>query len=512
MSKWLDSLILIVLALALSFFVLDKFVVTPQQQAEEIAAAREEARIETLFSTYGAQSIAVLPFADMSPAGNLEYFSDGLSEELLNSLSKIPALRVISRSSAFSYKGRSVPIPTIASQLNVDHILEGSIRQEGDEIRITAQLIEARSDTHVWSGTYDRTLRNIFEIQNEIAEAVVMQLKIELLDEVATRKPIDPQAYSLYLQAKYKSRQGTAVAMNQSNMLYLQSLAIEPDYADAWGGLAFNYFNQASDEKGYSLARETAKHALTIDPTYAFAHVVLGRIAVFDDSHHDLKAAARHHELALVLKPTDADIIGHTASLLFLLGRFDQAIPLFNYWIAHDPLYATGHYYQAINYLLAGRLDEAIASAQTALGLELGYGGAHYVIGEALMFKGDLELALDTFLEERIEQLRVKGAAMVLYSLGRQAEFKVTLDELKAGWGTKSPSEVAHVFAWQGDIEAAFEWLAKAEAQSEPGLAGQFLQPFFAPLHTDPRWLAFRERMGTSQEQLDAIELKVVLP
>jgi adenylate cyclase len=517
MGKRWDKLIMVVLSLALGYFAFDKFVLAPQQQAEEVAIAREEGRTKALIESYGKQSIAVLPFVDMSLEGDQEYFSDGIAEELLNLLSKIPEIRVISRSSAFSYKGKDVSIPTIANQLNVAHVLEGSVRKAGNKIRISAQLIDARSDTQLWSDTYDRTLDNIFEIQDEISAVVVEQLKITLLGNTPTTKVINPEAYALYLQAKDFGRQKTAEGIERSNVLYLQSLAIEPNYPNAWGGLASNYSYQAlrgwrSADEGYSLAREAAEQVLAVDPNYAPVYVTLGWIAMRDDSSLDLTAAARNFERALSLEPTNPGIFGNAASMLFSLGRIDQSIPLSEYSVARDPLSSAGFNNLAIKYLLVGRLDEAIVSARKALSLRPGYEGPHYVIGEALLFKGDLERALDSFVEEGDERLKIKGTVMALHSLGRQAEFEVVFEELKSRWGDESPSEVAHVYAWIGDAEAAFEWLDKAEAQNEPGLAGQFLQPFFSPLHTDPRWIAFRERMGVSEEKLDSIKFIVTLP
>ncbi len=184
------------------------------------------------------QSIAVLPFENMSADPEQEYFSDGISAELLNLLTKIPELRVISRASAFSYKGKDIDIPTVAEQLNVAHVLEGSVRKAGNRVRITAQLIEARSDTHLWSETYERTLDDIFATQDEIAARVVEQLKLTLLGDAPTVQATDPEAYALVLQARYLRHQMTPDSLDKSIALLEQALAIDPDYAAAWAGLA----------------------------------------------------------------------------------------------------------------------------------------------------------------------------------------------------------------------------------------------------------------------------------
>ena len=257
-GKKLDRLIMVVLALALGYFAFDKFVLSPQREAEQVSTARKEGRTEALVESYGEKSIAVLPFVNMSSDPDQEYFSDGISEELLNLLAKVPQLRVISRSSAFSYKGKDVKLAQVAEELNVAHILEGSVRKAGNNVRITAQLIEARSDTHLWSETYDRSLDNIFAVQDEIAGAVVAQLKLKLLGAVPTAKTTDPKAYALYLQARQLHHQYTPEGFQQSIALYRQALAIDPNYAAAWIGLARAYRWQAN--LGWSPSRGGQPH------------------------------------------------------------------------------------------------------------------------------------------------------------------------------------------------------------------------------------------------------------
>ena len=259
-GKKLDRIILVVLALALGYFAFDKFVLDPARDAVLVEETMQKVRTDVLVESYGDKSIAVLPFVNMSSDPEQEYFSDGISEELLNLLSKIPELRVISRSSAFSFKGKDFDIPTIAAQLNVAHILEGSVRKAGSQVRITAQLIEASSDTHLWSETYDRTLDDIFVIQDEIAGSVVDALKLTLFGDAPRAEPIDPEAYALYLQAVHIGNQYTAEAFEQSNAMLKQVLATAPNYARAWRLLARNYDGQAAvgqlpREEGKALAR-----------------------------------------------------------------------------------------------------------------------------------------------------------------------------------------------------------------------------------------------------------------
>jgi adenylate cyclase len=521
-GKKLDRMIMVVLALGLAFFAVDKFVLDPQREAakdeqvaDKVEEAKQQGRTEALVESYGEKSIAVLPFVNMSSDEEQEYFSDGISEELLNLLAKIPELRVISRSSAFSFKGQNLEIPEIAQRLNVAHILEGSVRKAGNKIRITAQLIEARSDTHLWSETYDRELDDIFAIQDDIAATVVAQLKITLLGEAPKVAETDPEAYALYLQARHLGRLITAEAVEQSIALFEQALAIDPEYPAAWTGLAVNYNNMAGygllpRHEAYAKAREATEKALAIDPDYARANAQLGWIAMRYDN--DLAQAARHFERALQLDPADITIIGAAASLLRSLGRLDESIAIQEYVAARDPVHPIVHSNLAGSYLGAGRWDEAIAAYETTLHLSPGYLGAHYNKGEALLLKGEPEAALESFTREegREGAGRVLGQALALYALGRQEEHQAKLNELIERWGDQRPSSVARVYAYMGDTDRAFEWLQKSVAEEEGGFNP--MNPLLQLLHNDPRWLPFLESIGRSPEQLAAIKFEVKLP
>ncbi|HUW08255.1 MAG TPA: tetratricopeptide repeat protein [Anaerolineae bacterium] len=460
-------------------------------------------------------SIAVLPFADMSPDKDQEYFSDGISEELLNLLAKIPELRVASRTSAFSFKGETLEISEIAERLDVAHVLEGSVRKDGNQVRVTAQLIDARSDTHMWSETWDRSLDDIFQIQDEIAADVVEQLKVSLLGEAPTVEVTDPEAYALFLQARQLGRQFTAEGYERSNSLYEQALEIEPEYAAAWTGLAFNYAIQADVglrplDEGYRLAREAANRALAIDPDYARAYAVLGRIASNHDN--DLAAAAKHVGRALELDPTNPGILQSAAGLATSLGRLDEAIALSKYVVDHDPVNAGAHGSLGSGYGDAGRLDEAIASYRTGLSLSPGRSIAHYAIGVSLLRQGEPEEALQAMQQESSEVWRMIGLPMAYHALGQAAASDAALAELIDKDEQGAAYNIAYVLAFRGEADRAFEWLDKAVEYNDPGLTGIPTDPLFANIHDDPRWLPFLESIGKSPEQLAAIEFEVRLP
>jgi len=460
-------------------------------------------------------SIAVLAFADMSPNAGQEYFSDGISEELLGLLAKIPELRVISRTSAFSYKGKDVRLTEVARELNVAHILEGSIRKTGNQVRITAQLIETQSDTHLWSETYDRTLDDIFAIQDEIAAEVVDQLKITLLGTTPIVDETDPEAYAIILQARYLSRQGSPSDWERAIAMIEQALAIDPGYAAAWDSLASIYVNQTDNslrpvDEGYALARKATNQALALDPLYARAHARLGWIATH--YQRDLAAAAQHYERALALEPTNTSIIFSAASLAESLGRLELTIALEEYALARDPLDAVANNNQGDSYLSAGRLDEAIASFRTALTLSPAYIGAQYRIGVALLLKGEPVSALTSIQQEEFKAWRLLGLAMAHHALGQTAASDSAVAELIQKYEQDAAYNIAYVFAFRGETDRAFEWLDKAVSYNDPGLAEITNEPLFANIKFDPRWLAFLESIGKSPEQLAAIDFVVSLP
>ena len=240
-GRKLNRVITVLMGLALVYFAYDKLVPPADRQAatpNEIGQAHSDGVAAESAATQPERSIAVMSFVNMSDDDSNEYFSDGLSEELLNLLAKVPELHVTSRSSAFAFKGEKIDVPTVAKKLNVAHILEGSVRKSGNQVRITAQLIEAKADKHLWSETYDRSLDNIFAIQDEIAAAVVAKLKISLLGDVPEAHEIDPKAYALFLQARHLRRQRSTESLGQAELLFKQVLSLEPDYAAAWDELS----------------------------------------------------------------------------------------------------------------------------------------------------------------------------------------------------------------------------------------------------------------------------------
>jgi len=480
---------------------------------QTIATATSPAAIASIIAE--DHSIAVLPFVNMSSDKEQEYFSDGLSEELLNLLAQVPQLRVIARTSSFAFKGEKIEIAEIARKLNVANVLEGSVRKSGDTLRITAQLIRTADSSHLWSRTYDRQMTDVFKVQDEIAAAVVSELKIKLLGAAPKTRVTDPKAYALYLQAREIGRQSTEAAYEQSIALYQHALALDPAYTAAWVGLSAAYSGQVNTglrlaDEGIRLAREATEKALALDPEYAPAHARLGWISLYYD--RDMAAAARHIQHALALEPANPDIIGTAAVLARRLGRLDQAIAIGEYRLARDPVSALGHYDRGLAYRYAGRLDEAIAKSRTALRLSPGMMSAHSMIGEVLLQKGDARAALAEFHKEANEQLRLCGWSMAHHALGDKPKSDAALAELIRKYEKTSTYSIAIALAYRGETDRAYEWLDRAVQYHDPALGSIAVYPMFANIHEDPRWLPFLRKLGMAPEQLAAIKFDVTLP
>ena len=520
-AKRLDRITIGLIVLAIAFIVADRVWLSPKFEqpmvtpAADATGTMQAAAPVPAEPQYPPNSIAVLPFVNMSDDSSNEYFSDGLSEELLNLLTRIPELRVAARTSSFSFKGQNLEIPEIAERLKVAHVLEGSVRKAGTQVRITVQLIKADDGYHLWSESYDRTLDNIFAIQDEIAAEVVARLKVTLLDDTPKAEATDPEAYALYLQARHFGRRGTARDWEQSNALYQQALAIDPSYVTAWSGLASNYieqtgWNQRPLDEGVALARETANQALALDPDYAPAHASLANIALLFDQ--DLEATAQHLERALALEPTNPEILAMVASLVMKLGRLNEAILVGEYVVNRDPVNPYYHYSLGISYLWAMRLDDATDSFRTALTLSPEYFSAHYRIGVAMILKGESQAALAEIQQEQRAPKRLEGEAIVYHTLGQTVVSDAALAELIDKYESIAAYNIAYVLAFRGEADLAFAWLDKAVQYNDTGLTQVLNQPEFTNIHDDPRWLPFLESIGMSPAQLDAIEFKVPLP
>jgi TolB-like protein/DNA-binding winged helix-turn-helix (wHTH) protein/Tfp pilus assembly protein PilF len=470
---------------------------------------------ETAPTSTANHSIAVLPFVDMSPSRDQAYLADGIAQELLNRLARVPDLTVIARTSSFSFKGQNIEIGEIAKRLNVALVLEGSVRTSGNRLRITTQLVRASDSTHLWSETYDRPLDDIFVVQDEIATAVVSELEIKLLGAAPKARVREPEAYALFLQARAIGEQHTPLAYEQSISLYRQALELDPVYAEAWDGLANNYGYMGIDsiwrsDEAFRLASEAALRALALDPQFAQAHARLGWIAINYD--RDLWSAARHLSHALALDPNNTDIIEWAGLLLRRIGHLDQAIEIGKYLVVHDPLNSDAHLELGLAHKYAGHWDAAITYYRSALALSPSAMGARGVIGEVLVLQGNPKAALAEVRFETDAAWRLHVESLAHHALGQSAASEAAMAEMIRSHGDKNASYIVEEAAFRGDADRAFEWLDKAAQSRDPSLGAIALSPFCEKLHKDPRWLPYLRKHGMAPEQLAAIEFDFTLP
>ncbi len=499
----LDLAIIILLLTGLGYFAFDKFVMDPRRDAVMVETAIKSAveRVEKQGQEVTGHSLAVLPFVNMSSDPEQEYFSDGLSEELLNLLARIPELRVAARTSSFSFKGEKIEIPVVAERLNVSYVLEGSVRKSGDQVRITAQLIRGKDGYHLLSETYDRTLSDIFAVQDEIAAAVVESLKLKILGEKPRSRVVNPDAYALFLQGRYFNDRREKESWDKSVEAYRQALEIDPGYAEAWAGLSITLAQQASWgvidlDEGMIQAREAVRRALALDENLPEAHTSLGWIRMVYD--WDWHGADESYQTAIRLAPGNVTALSAAGVLAFTLGRLDEAVDLDLRAISLDPLRQAGHANLGLVLLHAGRLDEATKRYEHLLQLNPEYPGAHMRLGQVLLLQGRPQEALDMIRQDSDPYWKNYAVPLALYSLGQQAE----ADQALANFikvHTDGPFQAAEIYAWRGEKDQAFEWLERAYTARDSGLSELLDDPFLATLKEDDRWQPFLDKLGLSK-------------
>jgi len=502
-GRKLDIAIIVVMMTGLGYFIFDKFVLDPRRDVAMVESAVKTAVDQAEKQGQGQtdHSLAVLPFVNMSSDPEQEYFSDGLSEELLNLLAQIPELRVAARTSSFSFKGEKIEIPVVAERLQVSYVLEGSVRKSADKVRITAQLIRGRDGYHLWSATYDRTLSDIFAVQDEIAGAVVESLKIKILGKRPRSRVVNPDAYAYFLQGRYFNDRRDQENWDKSVKAYRQALEIDPDYAEAWAGLSITLAQQASWgaidlDEGMIQAREAVHRALVLDQTLPEAHTSLGWIRmVYDWDWHGADASC---QTAIRLAPSNVMALSAAAVLAFTLGRLDEAVELNRSAIALDPLRQAGHANLGLVLLHAGRLDEAFERYQHLLELNPAYPGAHMRLGQILLLQGHPQQALDMMLKDSDSWWQDYAVPLALYSLGQHGEAEQSvsdfIDEHPDG-----PFQTAEIYAWRGENDLAFIWLDRAYAERDSGLHEILNDPFLVKLMDDDRWQTFLEKLGLDE-------------
>jgi len=457
-----------------------------------------------------APSIAVLPLVDMSEGKDQEWFSDGLSEELINVLAQEPGLRVAGRTSSFSFKGRNIDLKRIGRELGVQSLLEGSVRKSGERMRVTVQLVNAADGFHLWSKTFDdRPLSDVYALQDEISAAVRDALKLKLLgaDAPGIRPSLppphraSPDVYTEYLRAQQTRARGTVETAEARVAAFRKVTALDPRFAPAFAHLAMaeswaaDYAKDAAGvAAGQRQALSDADHAIALDPGLADAYWARGNLRA--TLTWDWEGARVDFEKAVLLKPGDIRGLQGYGSLLASLGQLPQAITSTRHAAGLDPMVyslwqALGYYEEA-----GGRFDEARVAQQRALALRPDFPFATYRLGMIELQQRQPRRALAIFEAIEFEPLRLLGVSMAQHEMRHASESQVALDALIKAYGYNAAYQVAQAYAWRDQADMAFEWLDRAFVQRDGGLAEVKYDPALRKLRKDPRFQVFLGKLG----------------
>ncbi len=455
------------------------------------------------------ESLAVLPIANLSGDPQQEYFADGMTEALITGLSKIGALRVISRTSVMQYKGVKKPLPLIAKELNVDAVVEGSVQRSGDHVRITAELIGAQTDTHLWAESYDRDLRDILALQDDVARAIANQIKVKLTPQeqvrLASARPVNPEAHEAYLKGRYYWNKRNEEGLHRAIEYFSEAAEKDRNYALAHAGLADSYgvlgeYGLLPAKEAYAKVREATTRALELDDTLAEPHNALA--AVKADYDWDWPGAEREFRRAIELNPGYATAHMWYSELLSELGRHEEALAEIKRAQQLDPLSLIINSVSGLFLLNAGRDDLAIEQLQKTLEIDPNFARAHFFLGHAYLRKGAFAEAIAEYqraitLSPNITQY--KGGLGYAYArAGKSAEAHKLLSELKEHSKRRyvSWSDLAAIYAGLGEKDQAFACLENAYEQRETRVVKVNVVPFFDPLRSDPRFADLLRRIG----------------
>lgn len=489
---WIAAVIAVIVALAAAF------VLVPHSLSSKAVQSHQR--------SLAPPSIMVLPFKDLSPAHDQSYMADGITEELQNRLAQARSLRVIGRTTSFTFAQGDVDVREVGKSLRVSHILQGSVRTSRDRIRITTHLLRTSDAVEVWSETYDRALGDVLALQDEISNAVAIQLRVRLLGRSRARHRPDPQAYTLVQKSRQLERLGIG-KLDDYGPLVRQAVAIDPKYSDAWYNLGIEYLDEVnagrrSRAQGLKLARFSYNRALSLDPENVVVYALLGNFYAFYEA--DPALGAKYFEKSQAIEPGNLKVLFMGAALANRLGRSDDAIRAVEYVVERDPVNALTQFVLGYYYYRAHRWDDAIARFRTALALSPSMNNVNAALGDSLRQKGQPAAALTSYGLERDERYRLYGFAVANDALGRRAASDAALNALLGKYGTipddgESYWLIATALAQRGEANRAFHWLGKASDLSSYNLE-QVIE--LSRLHSDPRWRPFLKKNGRSTEQV----------
>ena len=503
-GRKLNQSALIILAVAVTFLLFDKFVLRPdgassaaQQALDSVASIAEV--VETV-----KPSIAVLPFVNMSGDVENEYFSDGLSEELLNVLARIPQLHVVGRTSSFAFKGQNQDLRSIGEQLDVAHILEGSVRKSNTRLRITAQLIDTENGYHLWSETYDREVNDIFAVQDEISAAVVAALRVTLLGNTvgSNRGTQNLDAYESFLKSRYLLEHTSGENLHKGIAAADNAIELDPDYANAYAiraifeqTLISGMATTGSDFiEGNERVRAFAQKAVELDPDSAEAHFIQGVVAASVD--WDIATARRYFARALELDPNHVAAMGWYANSLFAVGGAEEAIIPLERALKIDPLSISIKRDLGDGYLWLRNYEQAIKAYESILSLNDSVTRVYGRLARVAILMGDIDAAEELAAKEQTEWVREFLHILILGRRGKTNEWREAIDLYIKEYDYLNAYQMAEMFGDAGDVDEAFRWLEVAREVHDPGLVSARVDEFLSPLHDDPRWPKFLDSVG----------------
>lgn len=476
-----------------------------------------------------ANSIAVLPFIDLSNEQGQRYFGEALAEEILTELAQIRTLHVIARTSSFSFRNNHSDVATIGRRLNVAYLLEGSIRKSGKRVRITAQLIDTQDESHIWSRTYDRYSEDVLDVQTDVAGAVASALRVSLVNVDPPRYATDPLTLGLFARARYLLHQRDSSVKAEAVAMLEEVVERDPDFVRGLTELARAYNQQALIgqrplQHGESTANDLTQKALEMDPDDAIANAWQGWHELF--VNNDIAAAVSRFQRALIAAPFDLDVLRSASVAIAAVGQIDEAVELGEYVMAHDPLCEICRTNLIHTYRIAGRYRESEEQARLVLAMHPERLDMYVPLAYALLLQGDAESAMTALSmakgdadaglaalsgAKRASPSKLMCAAIALHQLERSDEFEATLALLRDDWGDTAPAAVAQVYAAIGDPDAAFYWLSKWSS-AEPLNLRSYRSPFYDSIREDPRWDRLLATIGLSGQQLAALDLRFSTP